>query len=73
MVKPHGHCKAIEATLERHSPQEARQVQVEMEEGSVRLSGQVPTWSERCAVVCAAGFAPGVLQVVDELRVAVSA
>jgi osmotically-inducible protein OsmY len=66
-------CESIEATLERYSPQEAQQVHIEMEEGTVRLSGQVPNWGERYAVRQAVGFAPGVRQVVDELKVAIGA
>jgi len=66
-------CGAIEATLERRVPQETNQVHVAMDENTVRLSGQVPTWEERCAVMRAAGFAPGVRQIVDELQVSMSA
>ena len=45
------------------------QVHVEMEAGTVRLTGHVPCWGERHAAMQAAGFAPGVQQVVDELYV----
>jgi osmotically-inducible protein OsmY len=65
--------QAIHATLERHSPLEAQHIQIEMDENIVRLSGQVPTWGERCEVMKAAGFAPGVRQVVDKLVVTADA
>ena len=69
MVEAAAVCEAITATLERHAPYEGAQVQVAMEEHTVRLSGQVPTWEERSAVLRAAGYAPGVRQIVDELKV----
>jgi len=72
-------CKAIEATLDRHSPQEIaqrfglKQIHIEMEDGTVRLSGEVPNWGERCMTVTAAGYAPGVRAIVDDLKVVVNA
>lgn len=60
-------CEAIEATLERQSLQEAIQVHVEMQDGMVRLSGQVPTWGERNMMLSAIGSAPGVRQIQDDL------
>jgi osmotically-inducible protein OsmY len=72
-VEPETVCSAIAATLDRHSPQESKQVHVQMEGGTVRLSGHVPSWGERCVAMSAAGFAPGVRQVVDELKIVTSA
>src|SRR5207253_2674176 len=47
----------ITDTLERQAVANAEQVTVEVDGGAVRLSGRVPTWNHRCAVVSAAGFA----------------
>jgi len=62
-------CADIQSTLERQAIQDAPRVKVEMEQGAVRLSGAVPSWNERCAVISAAGFAHGVQQVVDDLKI----
>jgi len=72
-VEPEQLRKAIKATLVRHSLEEAEHIQVAMEDGAVRLTGEVPTWGERFVVVTAAGFAPGVRQIVDDLKIAVNA
>lgn len=62
-------CTDIQHTLERQAVAAASPVTVEMEQGAIRLSGTVPTWNERCALVSAAGFAHGVQRVVDDLQV----
>jgi osmotically-inducible protein OsmY len=66
-------CEAIENTLDRHSPHASKQVHVAMEDGVVRLTGQAPSWGERCVAVNAAGYAPGVRTVIDELKVVCTA
>jgi hyperosmotically inducible protein len=60
----------IQHTLERQAVAETSQVTVDVERSAVRVSGTVPSWSERCAVVAAAAFAHGAQQVVDNLKVA---
>ena len=62
-------CQAITDSIARHSSEEAEQVQVTMQNGIVHLSGQVPNWIEREEVIRAAGFAPGVRNIVGELVV----
>lgn len=63
-------CAEIQNTLERQAVAEARQVTVDVDRGAIRLSGIVPSWNQRCAVVSAAAFAHGVQQVVDDLKIA---
>lgn len=62
-------CAGIQSTLERQAVKDAPQVTVEMERGTVRLSGAVPSWNDRCALIAAAGFAYGVQQVMDDLKI----
>lgn len=63
----------IEEALERHAQRqanlEARHIQVEIQDGTVTLSGEVRSWPEEKAIVGAVSHAPGVQQVKDRLRV----
>ncbi|AOZ04290.1 OsmY domain-containing protein (plasmid) [Cupriavidus sp. USMAHM13] len=59
----------IEAALCRHAKREAHHVGVRIERGVVTLSGHVDSLAERKATVGAAWSAPGVVNVIDELRV----
>jgi osmotically-inducible protein OsmY len=60
---------AIEGALERRAEREAKRIQVAVHEGTVTLTGTVPSWPARQAVVGAARFTPGVKEVEDRLRV----
>jgi osmotically-inducible protein OsmY len=64
---------AIEAALMRHVKRAAQHVCIEVCGGCVRLSGGVPSWVERQAVVGAAMGTPGVLAVEDRLNIHVVA
>jgi osmotically-inducible protein OsmY len=59
----------IEAALRRSAELEAEGVQITARDGRVTLRGQVKTWWERDLAERAAWAAPGVREVVDELRV----
>lgn len=58
--------KAIEQALERRAEREARQIGVEVRDGT--LTGPVHSWAERKSVLAAARFTPGVRIVEDRLR-----
>jgi osmotically-inducible protein OsmY len=60
--------KAIEQALERRAEREARQIGVDVRDGTVTLTGTVHSWAERQSVLAAARFTPGVLDVEDHLR-----
>jgi osmotically-inducible protein OsmY len=60
---------AIEEALARRAQREARQIEVSVESGRVRLSGYVHSFAEKEAVVGAARFAPGVVVVEAQLRI----
>lgn len=60
---------AIEAALERRADREAEHIQVQVKDGTVFLNGKVHNWNERQAVLGAAGYAPGVRRVEDNLKV----
>ena len=68
-VAPETVRQSIEAALERRAEREAERIQVEVKDGTASLTGRVHNWSERQAVLGAAGYAPGVHNVVDHLRV----
>lgn len=61
--------KAIERALERRIEREAREIKVQVHDGTVTLSGNVHSWNEQQAVIRAAQHAPGVHAVKDELRI----
>jgi len=60
--------KAIEQALERRAEREARQIGVDLRDGTVTLTGPVHSWAERKSVLAAARFTPGVRAVEDHLR-----
>jgi len=60
---------AIEQALERRAEREARHLDVQVDGGSVTLSGTVHDWSEGQAIVRTASHAPGVYAVKNELRI----
>lgn len=69
-VSPDSVQHAIEQALERRAEREARRILVEVTDGKVALTGQVQNWNEKQAVLGAAGSAPGVVGVVDHLKIA---
>jgi osmotically-inducible protein OsmY len=60
--------QAIEQVLERRAEREARRIRVDVQDGTVKLTGAVHSWAERKSVVAAARFTPGVREVEDHLR-----
>jgi len=61
--------KAVERALERHAEREARHIDLDAVEGTVRVTGLVQSWLERDAVIGAIRGTRGVRQVVNELIV----
>jgi osmotically-inducible protein OsmY len=61
--------KKIENALERRAEREAERIQVEVDDGSVTLTGRVRSWLEKEAVTGAVSHAVGVRSVNDRLRV----
>jgi len=59
----------IEAALRRHAEREALHISVKAEAGVVTLEGVVDSLAERRAAVGAAWSAPGVTQVINNLRI----
>jgi osmotically-inducible protein OsmY len=58
--------ESIRNAFERNALLDARSVRVEAEDGHIRLSGLVPSWSEHDAALAATWTAPGVVSVEDE-------
>jgi osmotically-inducible protein OsmY len=59
----------IEAALRRSAEVDARRINVDVDGGTVSLTGNVRSWVEREEAERAAWDAPGVTQVDDRLRV----
>lgn len=59
----------IREALTRHAEHEAKHIEVVVSGSSVTLRGKVDSWPERTAAYGAAWSAPGVLSVVNELKV----
>lgn len=59
----------IRDALARHAEREARHIEVMASGSAVTLRGTVDSWAERNAAFGAAWSAPGVLSVVNEIRV----
>jgi osmotically-inducible protein OsmY len=60
----------IEAALKRRARDDAQDIQVEVRDSDVTLSGTVHSWSERELAASSAWSAPGVRRVIDNLRIA---
>ena len=69
-VQPRDVKTKIEAALQRHAHQESKSIEVGVAGDSVTLSGVVESWAERDAAHTAAWAAPGVKNVIDNIRVA---
>ena len=61
--------RRIEAALMRQAMREAEHIQVDVDGATVKLTGKVHSWQERDAAQGVAWSAPGVLAVVNDLRV----
>lgn len=59
----------IEAALKRSAEVDSKKIAVQATDGKVILTGTVRSWTERQDAVSAAWSAPGVRNVVDEIRV----
>lgn len=59
----------IEEALERQAEREADRLQVTIHGGVVTLRGTVRSWREKRAALGAAGHAPGIIRVEDQLRI----
>jgi len=60
---------AIERALERHAEHSAKRVHITISDGTVVLTGEVPSWAERVAVEGAVRGTPGVWRVESQLRI----
>jgi osmotically-inducible protein OsmY len=58
----------IEQALERRAERHAKNIQIEIRDGIVKMTGPVHSWAEREAVISAARYTPGVVSVEDHLR-----
>jgi osmotically-inducible protein OsmY len=63
----------LEEALERRAEREAERLKVEVDGGTVTLSGRVRSWGDKRAVLGAAAHAPGVRSIVDHVYVTVHA
>ncbi len=62
--------RKIEDALTRQAVREAKHIQVDVQGSTVKLSGTVHSWQESDAAQGVAWAAPGVLTIINELRVA---
>jgi osmotically-inducible protein OsmY len=69
VVKPEEVRTAIESALARRTMREVNRIALEIDEGRVTLGGYVHSWAERRAALGAAKSTPGVICVVDHLRI----
>lgn len=69
-VEPRDVKTKIEAAFQRHAHHESKSIDVGVNGSSVTLSGVVDSWAERDAARIAAWAAPGVNEVIDNMRVA---
>jgi osmotically-inducible protein OsmY len=70
VVRPEDVRTAIAEALAQRTTREVSRVDLEIDEGRVSLSGFVHSWAERYAALGAATSTPGVISVVDHLRIA---
>ncbi|HVC80603.1 MAG TPA: BON domain-containing protein [Chloroflexota bacterium] len=68
-IEPETVRQAIERALTLQADREARRIEVAIDQDTVVLTGNVRSWTERCAAVGAAGDAPGVRAVTDRLHI----
>jgi osmotically-inducible protein OsmY len=61
--------RAIETALERQAEREAKHLRVQVEGGTVTISGTVRTWREKQAILGTLAHAPGVRSVTDQLTI----
>lgn len=66
---PHSIRERIVEALERQAEDQARKIEVEVNDDIITLKGRVRTWSEKIAARKAVGLAPGVRTILDELIV----
>jgi len=66
---PHSIRERIVEALERQAEDEARRIEVTVDDDIITLKGRVRTWSEKIATRKAVGLAPGVRTILDELIV----
>ena len=59
----------IEAALKRSAEVDSKKISVQASDGKVTLTGTVRSWVERQDAVSAAWSAPGVMNVVDQIRI----
>jgi osmotically-inducible protein OsmY len=73
-IKPHVEPRdvktKIQAALQRHAHQESKSIDVGVNGSRVTLTGVVDSWAERDVARLAAWAAPGVNEVIDNMRVA---
>ncbi|HVA91530.1 MAG TPA: BON domain-containing protein [Chloroflexota bacterium] len=68
-IEPETVRQAIERALALQANRETRRIEVTIDQDTVVLTGNVRSWTERCAAVGAAGQAPGVREVTDRLHI----
>ena len=68
-VTPANLANRIRDALARHAEREAKHIEVMVSGSTVTLRGMVDSWAERDAAMGAAWSAPGVLKVVDDIKV----
>lgn len=66
-VKPADLKSKIENAFHRNALLDARRITIETHEGTVILGGSVRSWAERAEARWAAGAAPGVCEIVDNI------
>lgn len=69
VITPSDVSNRIRAAFERHAQREAKHVDIAVSGATVTLRGQVDSWAEREAAAGAVWAAPGIAQVINELRV----
>lgn len=72
-IEPQVVRKSIEEALERRAARDAQRISVQVDDGTVTLSGAVHDWAEETAVLDAVAHAPGVHSVKNQLRRGVAA
>lgn len=60
---------SLEAALQRRAAREAKRLEIEVDGGTVRLSGAVDSWADKRALEKLAQHTPGVVAVENRLRI----